>query len=219
MLLFHSHNATALATGLREGHQQRTDGVRDQTRSDLALARGSRHRSLRADLRPQPSGPHRGQILPIQCKPRNAVGIYRPCDISRWPVERTLEDKKNELGLSHFEVRKYHSIMRHLSVTQVSHLFLARQTQRLRGEKPGDHVVPGSSGCERAHRHIAVAEASSQRTTRKGIEQPSTNSGPEQARPTITHEEKAVTANATGHPPGSPALLHPPIMQQVALSY
>ncbi len=62
---------------------------------------------------------------------------------ARSPMERTLEDKKDELGLSHFEVRKYDAIMRHFAVTQVSHLFLARQTQRLRGEKPGDHFVPG----------------------------------------------------------------------------
>ena len=52
-----------------------------------------------------------------------------------WPVERTLEDEKDELGMSHFEVRKYDAIMRHLAVTQVSHLFLARQTERLRGGK------------------------------------------------------------------------------------
>ena len=75
---------------------------------------------------------------------------------ARWPVERTLEDEKDELGLSHFEVRKYHSIMRHLSVTQVSHLFLARQTERLRGEKPGDHVVSGPDRCERASRCVPL---------------------------------------------------------------
>jgi SRSO17 transposase len=61
---------------------------------------------------------------------------------ARWPVERTLEDKKSELGFSHFEVRKYQAVMRHLYITMVSHLFLARQTERLRGEKPGDHVKP-----------------------------------------------------------------------------
>jgi SRSO17 transposase len=90
---------------------------------------------------------------------------------ARWPVERTLEDEKDELGLSHFEVRKYHSIMRHLSVTQVSHLFLARQTERLRGEKRGDHTVPGSDRGKRARRRTAAAEASPQRATRKGVKQ------------------------------------------------
>ena len=55
---------------------------------------------------------------------------------SRWPVERCLEDEKSELGLSHFEVRKYDGVLRHLRITQVSHLFLARQTQRLAEKKP-----------------------------------------------------------------------------------
>jgi SRSO17 transposase len=64
-----------------------------------------------------------------------------PCEVilhvafSRWPIERTLEDEKSELGLSHFEVRKYLGVVRHLRLTQVSHLFLARQTQRLAGKK------------------------------------------------------------------------------------
>jgi SRSO17 transposase len=59
---------------------------------------------------------------------------------SRWPVERCLQDQKTELGLSHFECRKYDAVLRHLLLTQVSQLFLARQVQRLnagRGEKRG----------------------------------------------------------------------------------
>lgn len=63
---------------------------------------------------------------------------------ARWPVERTLEDKKSELGFSHFEVRTYQAMMRHFFITMVSHLFLARQTERLRGEKPGHYPESGS---------------------------------------------------------------------------
>lgn len=59
----------------------------------------------------------------------------------RWPVERCLQDEKSELGLSHFEVRGYPALQRHLWMTQVSHLFLARETQRLRGEKSGAHLA------------------------------------------------------------------------------
>ena len=62
---------------------------------------------------------------------------------ARWPIERCLEDEKSKLGLSHFEVRHYQSLCRHLYLTQVSHLFLARQTSQLRGKKSGGHVVPG----------------------------------------------------------------------------
>jgi SRSO17 transposase len=70
---------------------------------------------------------------------------------SRWPVERCLEDSKTELGMGHFECRKYGAILRHLLVTQVSLLFLARQCLRLRGEKGGRDGLPGS------HRHRGVA--------------------------------------------------------------
>ena len=61
---------------------------------------------------------------------------------ARWPVERVLEDKKSELGFSHFEVRTYQAVMRHLYISMVSHLFLARQTEQLRGKKPTDHAQP-----------------------------------------------------------------------------
>jgi SRSO17 transposase len=75
---------------------------------------------------------------------------------ARWPIERTLEDKKTELGFSHFEVRNYQALMRHLYISLVSHLFLARQTQRLRGEKSGDHAEPGPRRRQRAGQHAAV---------------------------------------------------------------
>ncbi len=75
---------------------------------------------------------------------------------ARWPIERTLEDKKSELGFSHFEVRKYQAVMRHLYLSLVSHLFLARQTQRLRGEKSGDHAEPGPRRRQCTGQHAAV---------------------------------------------------------------
>jgi SRSO17 transposase len=65
---------------------------------------------------------------------------------SRWHVERCFEDEKTELGLSHFEVRNYQSLRRHLIVTSVSHLFLAEVHQQWRGEKPGVDGLPGADG-------------------------------------------------------------------------
>lgn len=75
---------------------------------------------------------------------------------ARWPVERVLEDKKSELGMSHFEVRKYQAVMRHFYITMISHLFLARQTQRLRGEKPGHHLEPGPRRQQCPREHLVV---------------------------------------------------------------
>jgi SRSO17 transposase len=75
---------------------------------------------------------------------------------ARWPVERTLQDKKSELGYSHFEVRKYPAVMRHLYITLVSHLFLARQTERLRGGKSGPHYQPSPRRRQRTGHHAAL---------------------------------------------------------------
>jgi len=63
---------------------------------------------------------------------------------SRWHVERCFEDEKSELGLSHFEVRNYQSLLRHLIITAVSFLFLAKVHQVWRGEKSGTDGVPDS---------------------------------------------------------------------------
>lgn len=65
---------------------------------------------------------------------------------SRWHVERCFQDEKDKLGLSHFEVRNYRSLRRHLIVTAISHLFLARVHQEWRGEKSGVDRLPTSHG-------------------------------------------------------------------------
>lgn len=54
---------------------------------------------------------------------------------ARWHVERSFEDAKQEVGLDHFEVRGYRSVQRHMTISMVSLLFLARASRRLRGEK------------------------------------------------------------------------------------
>ncbi|MBU0640070.1 MAG: hypothetical protein KKB50_14490 [Planctomycetes bacterium] len=51
---------------------------------------------------------------------------------SRWRIERMFADSKSQLGLDHFEVRRYCSLCRHLLLTCVSYLFLAEFCQRQR---------------------------------------------------------------------------------------
>lgn len=63
---------------------------------------------------------------------------------SRCHMERCFEDEKSELGLSHFEVRNYKSLRRHLIITAVSHLFLAKVHQRWRGKKSRADRLPSS---------------------------------------------------------------------------
>ena len=64
---------------------------------------------------------------------------------SRWRIERLFEDSKTELGLDHFEARKYGAITRHLLLTCVSHLFLAEFVQARRGKKSRPDRMPGAN--------------------------------------------------------------------------
>jgi len=61
---------------------------------------------------------------------------------SRWRVERCFEDQKGEVGLDHYEGRRYPGLKRHMILTAMSFLFLARMRQEMRGEKPGGDGVP-----------------------------------------------------------------------------
>jgi len=63
---------------------------------------------------------------------------------SRWRVERCFEDQKQEVGLDQWEGRRWLGLKRHLILTSVSYLFLARVRKRLRGEKSGPDGVPGA---------------------------------------------------------------------------
>jgi SRSO17 transposase len=72
---------------------------------------------------------------------------------SRWRVERCFEDGKQEVGLDQWEGRRWLGLKRHLILTSVSYLFLARIRRQLRGEKSGPDGVPsarrsGSAGAE-----------------------------------------------------------------------
>jgi SRSO17 transposase len=63
---------------------------------------------------------------------------------SRWRVERCFEDHEGEVGLDHYEGRRYLGLKRHLIISAVSYLFLARMRQRFGGGKSGADGVPGA---------------------------------------------------------------------------
>lgn len=68
----------------------------------------------------------------------------------RWRIERCFEDGKGEIGLDHWEGRRWLGLKRHLILTTVSYLFLAKTCQRLRGGKSGVDCLPGANGNQRA---------------------------------------------------------------------
>jgi len=78
---------------------------------------------------------------------------------SRWRVERCFQDEKTEIGMDHFEVRRFLSVKRHLVLSMVSHLFLAQQKVRHQrgGGKSGPHALPAQRRHEYGHQHTSPA--------------------------------------------------------------
>jgi SRSO17 transposase len=76
--------------------------------------------------------------------PETRVDVLLLVAFSRWRIERCFEDQKGEIGLDHFEGRRWLGLQRHLALSAVSHLFLAKTHQRLRGKKPGPDGLPGA---------------------------------------------------------------------------
>ncbi|MFC1707660.1 IS701 family transposase [Planctomycetota bacterium] len=65
---------------------------------------------------------------------------------SRVHIEQVFREAKDAVGLDHFQVRRHEALRRHLVVTALAVLFLAEQTDRLRGEKSVVDPVPNPRG-------------------------------------------------------------------------
>ena len=72
---------------------------------------------------------------------------------SRWQIERAFQDEKSEMGLDHFECRRYIAVRRHLVLTTISHLFLAttqlrfaqKDAARTRSAKTAEKKTPDAA--------------------------------------------------------------------------
>jgi SRSO17 transposase len=67
---------------------------------------------------------------------------------TRWNVEHTFRVAKTEIGFGHFEGRSYVALLRHMILCLMVMGFVAEHTDRLRGEKSGDHDGAGVSSPE-----------------------------------------------------------------------
>ncbi len=76
--------------------------------------------------------------------PETALHTLLRVAFSRWRIERCFEDQKGEVGLDHYEGRRYVGLKRHLAITAVSYLFLAQTREALKGEKPGADGLPSA---------------------------------------------------------------------------
>lgn len=76
---------------------------------------------------------------------------------SRWHIERLFEDGKGEVGLDHFEVRSYTSLIRHLILSMISYYFLADRTEWLKEKKLELDALPGQNGDRMPDRSESLA--------------------------------------------------------------
>jgi SRSO17 transposase len=124
---------------------------------------------------------------------------------SRWRVERSFEDEKTELGFDHFEGRSYVGLMRHQTITALTHLFLARVHEQWRGEKTGTDCLSDSHGGVGAGSVMVVDEDSQQAvagTYRRDHLQHPRPQGSLPSQPSQTHAAK-VTPSRNLHQPTS----------------
>ena len=116
---------------------------------------------------------------------------------SRWIIERAFEDSKTELGLDHFEVRKYGALQRHLLLTCVSHVFLSEFRLRHGGKKSRPDGGPGAHGDGRPDRTLGSRRplfAKVRRTDQRAV---AVNAGPQP--PGRPEPPKANLASITRH--------------------
>jgi SRSO17 transposase len=128
---------------------------------------------------------------------------------NRWPVERCFEDEKTELGLSHFEVRKYEGVLRHLRITQVSHLFLARQTQRLAEKKSRGHDLPGARCDECVAGRVAVESRGSEAATDQGGQDPQRHAVAKRKGATVACQDPSASTSEARYSGRTATMLHP----------
>lgn len=91
--------------------------------------------------------------------PETALETLLAVAFSRWRIERCFEDAKGEVGLDHYEGRRWLGLQRHLILSTVSYLFLAEQLQRLGEKKARADAVPSPHRRLGGHRRVVVERA------------------------------------------------------------
>jgi SRSO17 transposase len=132
---------------------------------------------------------------------------------SRWPIEHCFEQAKDELGMSHFEVRGWRAIHRHLYLTQVSHLFCSRTRDRL-GKKNDRTRVPDGGTGPRGRRHLVrsaePAEILSNAEVRADRRSTGVPPAPQSDRQALAHKENTTQAASDRHQPRPLEVVHTP---------
>jgi len=131
--------------------------------------------------------------------PDVSVGTILLAAFSRWRVERCFEDGKGEVGLDHYEGRRYPGLKRHLILSAISYLFLAMTNQRLRGEKIRVDGLPGPHRRLRTNSFMVDERAGISAAV--GAHRPRHPAGPtsRRQRTPLPHQANAPSFAVSGH--------------------
>jgi len=77
--------------------------------------------------------------------PETPLGTLARVAGARWPIEQCFEEGKGETGLDHYEVRRYDSWQRHITLALLAHAFLANLRRQAVGGSPAPGAGPGCS--------------------------------------------------------------------------
>jgi SRSO17 transposase len=131
--------------------------------------------------------------------PETSVQTMLLVAFSRWRVERCFEDHKGEIGLDHYEGRLYLGLKRHLIISVVSYLFLARTWQRLGGKKSGAHGMPGARGNRGSDSFLVDWAATLEEVAREDSGQDQTHAKTERLGPQEPHQADKEEAPPVRH--------------------
>jgi SRSO17 transposase len=77
--------------------------------------------------------------------PDTPLGMLARVAGARWPIEQCFEESKGEVGLDQYEVRRYDSWQRHITLALLAHTFLADLRRQAVGGRPAPGAGPRSS--------------------------------------------------------------------------
>ena len=118
---------------------------------------------------------------------------------SRWRVERCFEDQKSEIGLDQYEGRRYTGLKRHLILSGVSYLFLARMRQEFGGENAGADGVPGAHGGGGVDPVLVVEPVAAEEAVGANLGGDGSGAAPERGGAEEPHQADAAQAPRGGH--------------------
>ena len=77
--------------------------------------------------------------------PETPLGTLARVAGARWPIEQGFEESKGEAGLDHYEVRRWDSWHRHITLALLAHAFLAELRRQSLGGSPAPGAGPRRS--------------------------------------------------------------------------